>query len=294
MAGENASAYCGLYINLDRSVARRQRMQAQLAEFDLAPRYERFAAIDGSAVHMPGSALRPGELGAFLSHKGALETGRAMGAGAVHIVEDDALLSRHIAAVIEDAIASGLFEQYDVVFTDALIAPHLGMLKGLKAIFDKVALSPERRLQVSELQTIDLMHQNFSCMTSYVVGARSVERVLALYRSELETGPSKPVDLFMREMVQTRRLRGVLLFPFVSSFRLDEIAASTIAGQSEVPPSVMVLAVLRYLFFVERDLALAKACLDNATQKNRGSGDAHHEMIVQSLDFILSDAFEEF
>ena len=293
MAGENASAYCGLYINLDRSAARRERMQAQLGTLGIASRYERFSAIDGAAVQRPGSALRPGELGAFLSHKGALEAGRAKGAAAVHILEDDALLSRHVAPVIEEAIAGGLFERYDVIFTDALIAPHLGMLKGLKSIFDKVE-RPERPLRLAELQAIDLAHQNFSCMTSYVVGARAIDRVLALYRAEVENGPSKPVDLFMREMVQTRRLRAVLLFPLVTSFRLDEIAASTIAGQPEVPPSVMVLAVLRYLFFVERELALAKACLDKATQKNRRAGDAHHEMTMQALDFILSDAFEEF
>jgi hypothetical protein len=220
--------------------------------------------------------------------------GRAKGGSAVHVLEDDALLSRHAAPVIEGAVSSGLFDRYDVLFTDALIAPHLGMLKGLKSLFDKVTLSPEHALRVSELQAIDLAHQNFSCMTSYVVGARSVDRVLSLYRGEIENGPSKPVDLFMRELVQTRRLRAALLFPFVTSFRLEEIAASTIAGQSSVPPSVMVLAVLRYLFFVERDLGLAKSALDNATRNNRRTRDAHHDIIVQALDFIVSDAFEEF
>lgn len=294
MTGENASAYCGFYINLDRSIARRERMQAQLSALGLSSRYERFPAVDGAALQRRDSALRPGELGAFHSHKGALEAGRAKGAAAVHILEDDALLSRHLGPVLEEAIAGGLFDQYDVVFTDALIAPHLGMLKGLKAVFDKVAPSPERALRLGELQAIDLAHQNFSCMTSYVVGARSVERVLALYRGEMENGPTKPVDLLIREMVQTYRLRAALLFPFLSSFRLEEIAGSTITGQSQVAPSVMVLAVLRYLFFVERDLALAKTCLDEATQKNRRSGDAHHGLMVQALDFILSDAFEEF
>jgi len=293
MAAEKSSAYGGYYINLDRSVARRERMEAQLAALGLSSRYARFAAVDGAAVHRPGSALRPGELGAFLSHKSALETARAKGAAA-HILEDDALLSAHAVPVIEEAVAGGLFEQYDVVFTDALIAPHLGMLKGLKAIFDKTPLARERGLRLAELQAIDLAHQNFSCMTSYVVGAHAIDRVLALYRSQIENGPSKPVDLFMREMVQTMRLRAALLFPFVTSFRLEEIAASTIAGTPQTPPSVMVLAVLRYLFFVERDLGLAKSCLDAVTQKPSRARDSHHEMIVQALDFVLSDAFEEF
>ena len=293
MPAETASAYSGVYINLDRSTARRERMEAQLAALNLQTCYARFAAVDGAAVHRPGSAVRPGELGAFLSHMGALETARAT-RRAVHILEDDALLSPHVAPVIQDAITGGLFEHYDLLFTDALIAPHLGMLKGLKAVFDKAPIAPERRLRLADLQTIDLVHQNFSCMTSYVVGPRAVDRLLALYRAEAQSGPSKPVDLFVRELVQTRRLRAALLFPFVTSFGLEEIAASTIAGQPQVPPSVMVLAVLRYLFFVERDLVLAKTSLDQATQKNRRFGDAHREMIVQALDFILSGGFEEF
>jgi len=38
--------YTGLYINLDRSVERRKKIEDQLRSFDLASRYERFAAVD--------------------------------------------------------------------------------------------------------------------------------------------------------------------------------------------------------------------------------------------------------
>jgi hypothetical protein len=104
-----------------------------------------------------------------------------------------------------------------------------------------------------------------------------------------------PVDIFIRDCVRAGRLRAAVLFPFVTSFRLEEIAGSTIAaGSPATKPAVMVLAVLRYLFFVGRDLALAKSCLDAATQQNRRETNAHHRMIVQALEFILSADFEEF
>ncbi len=100
---------------------------------------------------------------------------------------------------------------------------------------------------------LDLARENFACLTSYVVGANSRERVLAFYRAELENGPAKPVDLFLRDCVADGRLRAGLLFPFVTSFRLDEVAPSTIAaGTNAAKPSVIVLAVLRVISFSSR------------------------------------------
>jgi hypothetical protein len=132
-------------------------------------------------------------------------------------------------------------------------------------------------------------------MTSYIVGAKSIDRILALYRAELEKGPTKPVDLFLRDCVFEGRLRAGLLFPFITSFRLDEIAGSTIAEGSQIAsPSVMVLAVLRYLFFVGRDLGYAKACLDAATKQNRRETDPHNAMMAQALEFVLSADFQQF
>jgi len=294
MSQVSASSYHGIYINLDRSVRRRDRMETQLAAYGLKDRYTRLSAADGSNLVLARSPLKPGEAGAFLSHARALEEGRGRGP-AIHILEDDALLSEHVRPVIEDAIAAGLFERFDILFTDTFVNAHLGMLKGLKAAFDSVELPPSRPLRLSDLQVIDLARENFACLTSYVVGASSVEKMLGLYRVELENSPARPVDLFIRDSVLAGKLRAALLFPFVTSFRLDEVAMSTIAAGTETAkPSVMVLAVLRYLFFAGRDLAYAKSCLDAATRENRTPTNPHHDMMVQALEFILSADFQEF
>ena len=300
MPADSATSYHGLYINLDRSATRRSAMDAQLAALDLSDRYSRFAAVDGSLVPASRCVLRHGELGAFFSHFRALEAARSMRGAAIHIMEDDALLSEHVRPVIEDAIAAGLFQRFDILFTDILAPPHLGMLKGLKSAFDRVDMAAKRPLRLSDLQAVDLAGQNFSCLTSHVVGTNSIPRMLALYAAEAETGPSKPVDLFVRDCVLSGKLRAAFLFPFVTSFRLEEIAGSTIGGSASTPnpsvpnPSVIVLAVLRYLFFVNRDLAKAKAFLDAATKENRRPANPHHDMIVQALEFVLCADFQEF
>jgi GR25 family glycosyltransferase involved in LPS biosynthesis len=292
---ESAFPYHGVYINLDRSAGRREQMEAQLARLGLKDRYARFPAADGSALNVPRSTLRPGELGCFVSHYRVLQEARGLGK-CVHILEDDAVLSEHVRPVIEDAAAAGPFERFDILFTDTLVSLHLGMLKGLKAAFDATALPPVRPLRLADLQVIDLAQQNFACTTSLVVGVNSIERVVGLYRAELDRGPTRPVDLFIRDCLQAGTLRAACLFPFVTSFDLKEVAATTIAGGAgqAANPSVAVLAVLRYLFFVGRDLDYAKACLDAATQHDRRPTNPHHAMIVQALEFVLSPDFQEF
>ncbi len=295
MSGDSATSYHGFYINLDRSAARRVAMDAQLSALGLKDHYRRFAAVDGNSLPPSRSGLRQGELGAFFSHMRALEAVRSSRGGAIHIMEDDALLSEHVRPVIEDAIGAGLFQRFDILFTDILAPPHLGMLKALKSAFDRVEISAKRALRLSDLQVLDLAGQNFSCLTSYVVGVNSIDRMLALYAEEAKNGPSKPVDLFVRDCIGTGKLRAAFLFPFVTSFRLEEIASSTIGGSPlAANPSVIVLAVLRYLFFVSRDLKKAKAFLDAATKENRRPTNPHHDLIIQALEFVVSADFQEF
>src|SRR5256885_96607 len=125
-------------------------------------------------------ALRQGELGCFHSHAAALRAADR-NAGCLHILEDDAILSEHVRPVLESANAQNLFDRYDILFTDMFVNCHLGLLKFLKAAFDRVEMPPPRPLSVDDLQIIDLAQQNFSCLTSYAVGVKSIDRILALY-----------------------------------------------------------------------------------------------------------------
>jgi GR25 family glycosyltransferase involved in LPS biosynthesis len=292
---DTPAPYHGLYINLERSVQRRERMDTQLAELGLEGRYVRFPAVDGAAIGSAGT-VRPGERGAFHSHAKALEEARSH-RGGVHILEDDAVLSHHVRPVIDEAIiAAKLFERFDLVFTDMMLSCHLGVLKFLKGAYDRLALPRSGPLRLSDLQVIDLKQQNFACLTSYVVSEGAIDRVLRLYRQEIEQGPRMPVDLFVRDCVHTGKLRAACLFPFLTSFKLEELFGSTIAGEAGAVanPSVTVLAALRYSFFVERNLEAAKRYLDAATRSGRKPTNTHHDLIVQVLEFVMSEDFKEF
>lgn len=288
-------AYHGFYINLDRSAVRRSRFEANLAQHSLSSRYSRFPAIDGRTLPKGQSPLSPGQLGCFHSHVRALQEAQARGAHA-HILEDDALLCEHTAPVIDDTIAAGLFDHFDIVFTDILAGCELGVLKGMKEAFDKTSRAVHRTLRISDFQILDLSRMNFTCLTSYLVGERSMDRVLTLYRQELATGPRVPVDLFIRNLVHAGKLKAACIFPFVTGLSLDAIAGSTIEDRGAEPekPSVMVLAAVRYSFFLGRDLAYAKRVVDAATRTGRSPADPHRELIMQAIDHVMSPDFEGF
>jgi len=295
MTQQSSHSYHGLYINLDRSPERRRSIEEQLAALGLQDVYVRFPAVDGKRIPFPQSPLKPGEIGVFLSHRDALEAAKAKGQS-VHILEDDALLTKHVPSVIEDAIRGDLFDRFDLLFTDILVNCQVSLLKKLSAAFEEIELPPSGTLRLRDLKLMDLAQVSFASTQSYVVGAKSVEKVIALYAQEIANGPKAPIDIFLRRQVLKGKLRAACTFPFITTGRLEEVIASTVADQGEhkLHPSLMVIAALRYLFFVDRDLDYAQRLLDAATKGPRKRTGRHHALMMQATEFVMSPDFEEF
>jgi GR25 family glycosyltransferase involved in LPS biosynthesis len=285
--------YRGIYINLDRSPDRRAEIGRQLQNCGIAAQYSRFSAIDGSSLKRPpGVTITPGEAGAFHSHAHAIRDAASRGLP-LHVLEDDALLSAEMPNVIAGAIAAGLLDRFDVLFTDTLVAADLGMLKALLHACERIA--GVKQLRWSDLQLFDISRQNFACLTSYVVSPKALQRLSTMLDAELQNGPTLPVDLFLRQCAHAGKLSVGLLAPFVTSFRLEDMIKSTIgAGHTGTISSVKVMAVLRYLFFVERDLAAARSLLGSAQAGSRHGQSDQMQLILQALEFVLSDEFRQF
>ena len=284
--------YAGLYINLDRSIERRRAIESQLRRFNLSNRYARFAAIEPNDV--PASAhVLPGESACFHSHYQALKTGGTNGA-AVHIMEDDVLLSAHLEQAARSLIESDLFG-FDIVFTDTFVHTEVMQLAFYKQAFDHALAGGKNAMKYTVL---DLGQRQMACMSSYFVAPRSIAKVLKIYEDELALGPRMPVDFCIRLAAQEDRLKIGCWFPFVTSIMLEQVTASTIAGREnqQSNPSVMLPALLRYSFFADRDLkGYAKGFLD-AMIGNRSAKtvDAHRDLILDLLEFIVSGRYQNF
>jgi hypothetical protein len=170
--------------------------------------------------------------------------------------------------VIEDAIAANVFDHYDLLFTDSLVNCHIGLMKNLTKAFDQVEIPPAEPLRLTEMKLMDLTQIFFAAFQSYVVGVNSIDRVLQCYQQEIANGLKTPVDIFIQQRVIAGKLRAACVFPFLTSIRIEDISNSTIRSEGG-GASEIVMAVLRYLFFVGRDLDYAKRILDNATSYGR-------------------------
>ena len=107
-----------LLINLERSVPRRQAMEARLREIRLA--YEIQPAIDGAAhfaeiirevdqqafVRNVGRPLLPGEVGCYLSHLAAWQRALDSGAEVLLVLEDDVVFHPDFVDALKLALAN--------------------------------------------------------------------------------------------------------------------------------------------------------------------------------------------
>jgi hypothetical protein len=127
---------------------------------------------------------------------------------------------------------------------------------------------------------------------SFVVNRRSIAKVVDVLSRSLSQGARLPIDLALRGAAIDGTLRLGSLFPFVTSFRLDELVGNTIVRPDRDLLSRLLLQLARHSFFVGCDhratLHSARALLAGAgmdLQSVAGDGEDPHR---QLLDLVLA------
>jgi GR25 family glycosyltransferase involved in LPS biosynthesis len=282
----------GFYINLDRSTDRRRKIDEQIERLGLRQVYNRFPAVDGSKLP-PAGKMKPGEVGIFRSHNDVL-AGARKGGQFIHVLEDDALLSEFMLPAIELAIGRGMFDRFDVIFTDVGGIDDFRVVRDLKLRYDEIIPFRAEKSFYDKLQLIDLARFNFAAMSSYIVSPRGADRLLAIYGQEAKRGLTIPVDLVVKREVRQGRLRAACFFPFLTSIDIEGVAGTT-SGRT-VHDSFVIMALLRYSFFVNRDLdgLAGKVLAEVMARVAPGAGDRHHEFIMAIMSYVLSKEFRPF
>ncbi len=282
--------YAGFYINLNRSPARRREIEAGLRALGIEGRYRRFPAVDGATIENPGR-LKPGQAGCFHSHYEVLRQGEKTGLP-LHIIEDDILFSDKFDQVARTIVSNKLLDRYDIIFTDTFVHTDLNHLAFLKNAYDQTMKGEGNTFKVLGLKETQL-----ACTSSYFVSAASVKKVAALRAEELAAGLTMPNDLFLRRMANTGKLRMGCWFPFVTTIRLEHIMATSIEGREKQVENLSVLAsaLLRYSFFMGRDLeGYAKKFLAALNAGAERNPDTHKDLLMDVLEFTLSERYRAF
>ncbi len=256
--------FSGRYINLDRSSDRRARLEQQLRALGIEHAYSRFPAIDGlHATGGPG-AISPREYGCFASHLQLLREARSSPAH-LHVLEDDTLLSTEVLPVTSQLIEQGVLDEFDLLYTDVFVSWDPLQIASLERVRLKNTHVDPRTGQESlkGVTVFDLRRKGLACTSSYVVSQRSLGRMTELLEGVMLAGPTRPVDLVLRDFVDTGVLKAACIVPFVTSVALELAAGSTIRGDLVGPElSRLACTVVRHTFFVRPDWAMIDRILE--------------------------------
>jgi GR25 family glycosyltransferase involved in LPS biosynthesis len=197
----------GVFINLDRAAERRAAMEKQLSEIRLPYPVERFAGIDGRLQSGCPDGLLPGQYGCWLSHLGTLE--RSLRSNRhLHVIEDDALLSRKLAILPGTVEALDLGSTWDILYLDATLVELADMYR----MFDWVQQArPKGLVHLRGIPTEFTVYGTHS----YVVNSSRKKYVHDFLRSHLDAGV--PIDNVFASGIQKGRLKAYLTAPFLTS-----------------------------------------------------------------------------
>jgi GR25 family glycosyltransferase involved in LPS biosynthesis len=285
--------YVGFYINLDGSVERRRRLEAQLAHYRLTSRYRRFAAIDGARIERGSSTSRPAEIGCFHSHAEVVR--QNLGSAAhVHVLEDDALLCARTEEVLLTLIRAGAVDAYDIVFADVYLALEIDQFRAIKTLYDDLVREhgPVDAADFAGFTIVDLKNLRFAALASYLVNRASLAKLHELYAAELARGVHLPVDLFIRNLTHAGTIRAGCVFPFITSIHLEDTLATTIADRYDQSAAVAAINALRHAFFIACDWEKCRAVVEQICRPRPLT--PHEQLIARVVEYKLFGPYKPF
>jgi GR25 family glycosyltransferase involved in LPS biosynthesis len=279
--------YSGRYINLDRSADRRARLEKQLRELGIERAYSRFAAVDGSAVVDRTGTISSREYGCFASHAQVIKDA-CSGGTHLHVLEDDALLSPEFVPVVAGVIGQGFLDQYDILFTDVYVPPDpVRFAQYERARRENTSVDPATgREYLKSIVVFDLRNTAWACTSSYVVSRRCLGRMAELLENALSAGPAAPIDLTLRELVNSGALKAGCLVPFLTSIDLALDVDSTIhASSDQERVTRLACNVVRQTLFVRPDWQTIGSVLHRYFPA--GAPSARREAVGRIMDFVV-------
>jgi GR25 family glycosyltransferase involved in LPS biosynthesis len=279
--------FSGRYINLDRSTGRRARLEQQLRYCNIAEAYSRFSAVDGSRITRRVGGVSQQEYGCFASHARLLQESRSLSTH-LHVLEDDALLSPELVPVVGQLINQGVLDEFDLLFTDIFVSWDPLQIASLeRARRRNIELDPHSGDESLKGVTVfNLKGKGLACTSSYLVAQRSLQRVAELLERELCAGPNQPVDLVLRQLVDSGVLKAACIVPFVTSLDLALAAGSTIHGDPfGAELSRLACTVVRHTLFVHPDWDMIHRVLQQYFPPQERNSRGH--VLSQVMEFLV-------
>jgi hypothetical protein len=281
-----ANLVSGYWINLDRAIERRQAMESQLQAVGLG-HYQRLSGVDGSLQY--AELPKPGVMGCWLSHLGALRQGATTG-NVVHVLEDDTWIGDRSAEVFTSLVNAGAMGKFDIVFTDVLL-DYLTSQRYFRCFYE-AARVPQGEVP-PKVNLVNLQGILFTCLNSYFVHPKSIQKVRGLLEQEfrsLNMQNPEPIDMVIRRLVLSGALTAAVTCPFLTSIDLSLMAKSAINDPAavDVQKTLFLHSIHRQAFFYgTNDQTLAASLnqyfpVELSTEKSRLLALLYEQLLVEN------------
>jgi hypothetical protein len=156
-----------------------------------------------------------------------------------------------VGPFFKQARDTGLLDDFDVVFLDMWVEPnleHIGRWEKLyRRALDGLSAGPP------VFQVHDMREFPCRAASSYALNPRGAQKLSDCLTTELDRGPSTPVDRFIGALARDGRLKVGVVVPFITS--VDPGAGSVSDIQSRMRPGVIQsLLLIRSAFFIDADV----------------------------------------
>lgn len=237
------------YINLDTAVERRVAIEKSFQ--DTLPhewKLKRFSAPAArDAENVPGN-ISPGRKACFLSHRKIIQSASENDDNEM-IVEDDCSFSRNAFRIIDEVINRLGENNWDILFLEVGIGD-------LKAMIE-LKVQRNRLAQTMEFSLLNLSTLNFFGSLSYVINKRSKHRILNCLNKFLRLDAN--YDIALRGLFQSGELKGIALFPFITTPSVHAKMSSLSEDNTQVTDEIWI--AFRNLMFLDRNLDEVAACV---------------------------------
>lgn len=226
----------GYYINLDRSIHRRERIQRHIDEQGLTDSYQRYEAVDGTKCDPEGRNLTSGELGLWETWISLLQKETySHDYEFLHVMEDDCIISKEFKDFCAQLPDSHLGS--DLIMTEMYANP---------SAYRYLAEEHER---LKREKKIKIVNNNYTgCISSALIHKSRIENVLRQLKAEYQNKNSVlPLDNQLRKLDQQGRLKVSRVAPFITSIVIEDIKETTIQNlvNNTIADSQVFCALLR-------------------------------------------------
>jgi GR25 family glycosyltransferase involved in LPS biosynthesis len=249
------------YINLDEATERKSSFENNFLKNKKDQWHlSRFTAINSNYVETNKikGGISNSNKACNLSHKFVIKKNLDSKVP-VFIMEDDTIIGKETSKLIDatlDSLAKNKsYYKWDILYTDVCISDAKTIIE---LIYKKKNLSKKKKFELLDLSKI----KYFAGLSAYILNPNSIKKIYKLINQEESF--NLPLDLYIRKLIHLNKLKGFVIFPFVTSLSKKSLISQI--ASTETSSADLIWNTFRMMIWTEKNIETYKPLLEKIKQ----------------------------